>query len=194
VKHQYYGDINDYLKYGLLRCFAASGFRVGVCWMLTPDDGRPDGRKIEHLSDPTRWKVYDAELFDTLSATVRGVNGRHVHHVENGSILSQARFFGRLVSDGVQDRALWFKNAMEILDECDLLFFDPDNGIEIPSKPCGRKNSSKYVYWKELETAWNQEASLLVFQHFTRVNREKYIARLMKETAERTPGATIFPL
>jgi hypothetical protein len=82
MKNQYFGDINDYLKYGLLRGFAASGFGVGVCWMLTPDDGRSDGRKIEYLSNPQRGKVHDAELFDTLSATVRRTNGRHKEAIQ----------------------------------------------------------------------------------------------------------------
>jgi hypothetical protein len=28
VKSQYFGDINDYLKCGLLPCFCAAGFRL----------------------------------------------------------------------------------------------------------------------------------------------------------------------
>lgn len=40
MKHQYIGDINDYRKYALLRTLSADGVnRIGVCWMLTPDDG-----------------------------------------------------------------------------------------------------------------------------------------------------------
>ena len=35
MKNQYFGDINDYVKYGLLRVFSAT-HRVAVCWMLTP--------------------------------------------------------------------------------------------------------------------------------------------------------------
>ena len=42
MKHQYFGDANDYVKYGLLRCFAEPGFRVGICWMLTPEDQKPE--------------------------------------------------------------------------------------------------------------------------------------------------------
>jgi len=37
MKNQYFGDINDYRKYGLLRCFAEAGLNIGVCWMLTPE-------------------------------------------------------------------------------------------------------------------------------------------------------------
>jgi hypothetical protein len=53
MKDQYFGDVNDYLKYGLLRCFAEAGWRVGVCWMLTPDDGGRDGGSLVTSGAPT---------------------------------------------------------------------------------------------------------------------------------------------
>jgi hypothetical protein len=44
MKNQYFGDINDYRKYGLLRGLSNRGeIRTAVCWMLTTDDGRGDG-------------------------------------------------------------------------------------------------------------------------------------------------------
>ena len=39
MKNQYFGDINDYRKYGLLRILSTYGpIKTAVCWMLTPDD------------------------------------------------------------------------------------------------------------------------------------------------------------
>src|SRR5687768_3003787 len=64
MKNQYFADINDYFKYGILRCLGKGGLRIAVCWMLTPDDGRSDGRKISYLSNPDRWRNYDPVLFD----------------------------------------------------------------------------------------------------------------------------------
>ena len=47
MKDQYFGDINDYRKYGLLRAVVCtSGLRLMVAWMLTPDDGSTDGKFI----------------------------------------------------------------------------------------------------------------------------------------------------
>ena len=55
MKHQDVGDINDYRKYALLRALSAGGAnRIGVCWMLTPDDGRTDGGKLSCLKQPSR--------------------------------------------------------------------------------------------------------------------------------------------
>ena len=41
MKNQYFGDVNDYRKYGLLRVLQReANLRCVVAWMLTPDDGR----------------------------------------------------------------------------------------------------------------------------------------------------------
>ncbi len=54
MKNQYFGDINDYRKYGLLRSvLAASRMSLFVAWMLTEDDGSSDGGRID-LSARTR--------------------------------------------------------------------------------------------------------------------------------------------
>ena len=34
VKDQYFGDVNDYRKYGLLRALGHAGFQTLVVWML----------------------------------------------------------------------------------------------------------------------------------------------------------------
>jgi len=39
VKNQYFGDINDYRNYGLLRILiSGGGIKTIVCWVLRPDD------------------------------------------------------------------------------------------------------------------------------------------------------------
>ena len=43
MKHQYFGDIYDYLKYSLLRQLSPDGeISTVVCWLLTKDDERGD--------------------------------------------------------------------------------------------------------------------------------------------------------
>lgn len=194
MKHQYFGDVNDYLKYGLLRCFAASGVRVGVCWMLTLDDQRTDGRKTDYLTRPSEWRSHDPELFDTLAKALGEANGKHLRHAERDFLPPNARFFGDVVPDGKSERALWFENAKAVLAGTDLAFFDPDNGIEVPSKPRGRKDSSKYVFWDELSEIWKGGTSLLIFQHFARVKRDEYVSRLSLDLAKCAPGASISPI
>lgn len=47
MKHQYFGDVNDYRKYGLLRTLAKDDIHILINWMLTPNDGSADGRRME---------------------------------------------------------------------------------------------------------------------------------------------------
>ncbi len=194
MKHQYFGDVNDYVKYGLLRCFATEGFRVGVLWMLTPENGRPDGRKTKYLSRPEKWKRHDADLFAVLSNALSKANGKNLRHIEGNGNIPHGQFWGDVVPDSKAERSAWYRKAASSLREADLFFFDPDNGIEVSSKPLGRKDSSKYVYWEELQRAWKQKKSLLVFQHFPRVKRNEYIPAMVAEMRQRLKGAYVVPL
>ena len=57
MKNQYFGDIHDYRKYGLLRAIIEGGeLKLLVAWMLTPDDEGADGNIIGYLNDPDPWR------------------------------------------------------------------------------------------------------------------------------------------
>ena len=43
MKNQYFGDVGDYEKYGLLRFIAKRSVTIAVNWYLTPDDQSNDG-------------------------------------------------------------------------------------------------------------------------------------------------------
>lgn len=193
MKNQYFGDINDYIKYGLLRCFAEAGFGIGIIWMLTPEDGQSDGRKIRYLSPPYEWKHHDPFLFNMLSDAVLKANDRNIRHIEKNDIIPNSQFWDEVVPDDKAKRAEWDENAVSSLYRSDLFFFDPDNGIEVKSKPLGRKGSSKYIYWEELQQAWEKKKSLLVFQYFPRKKRSEYIPALATEMRKRLKGANVVP-
>lgn len=193
MKDQYFGDVNDYLKYGLLRCCAEVGWKVGVCWMLTPNEGRSDGRKIRYLSDPNGWRDHDPTLFDKLQATVKS-GERKVTVASTQEFVPRACFFEDPVPASRGARSEWLERAFRSLLEADLLFFDPDNGLEVPSRPRGRRDSVKYVFWDEVEPSWKRGASLLIFQHFAREDHEKHVTRLVLEMEARAPGSAVTAL
>ena len=67
MKIQYFGDMNDYRKFALLRLFARQAkYKVGVCWMMTEPDERQDGNNPSYRERPDLWRGYDPQLFDTL--------------------------------------------------------------------------------------------------------------------------------
>jgi hypothetical protein len=185
VKNQYFGDITDYRNYGLLRMLAQeTGMRSLVVWMLTPDDGRRDGRRIRYLDDPARWRRFDPALFDALQTLVTGHGRRSVALIEISGLLTGAEFYSDTVPDKLSARELWFDRLVARSGDFDLLFFDPDNGIEVKSTPKGRRHSSKYVYWDELAKSYSLGASLLVCQHFPRIPRDRFIETLASRLAQ----------
>jgi len=193
VKNQYFGDINDYRLYGLLRLLIGSGAsRTAICWMLTPDDDGTDGGFTGYLSQPERWKEFDPDLFDALRKTVLHNGPRDVRRIEDSILLPSCRFQGGLVVDDRQGRARYFQRFWKMAEGCDLVFFDPDNGMEVRSTPIGRKGSSKYLYWHELEHAYSLGHSVLVFQYFPRVKREVFVERLAGELSVRTGAPAVY--
>lgn len=179
MKHQYFGDVNDYRKYGLLRALRAGGdLSLCVCWMLTENDGRGDGRKIGYLRQPERWRDFDPTLFDALARAVMQDEDRRVDRIESSGLLDGVVFHDEILADDIAERRRSFERAIHAARGCDLVFFDPDNGVEVASVPCGRRGSSKYLYWPEVAAAFEAGHSLLIYQHFARVRRDRYIRDL----------------
>ena len=193
MKNQYFGDINDYKKYGLLRNLANNGqYKIGVCWMLTADDGRSDGKFITYLNDPRRYRQYDPVLFDLLQKWVISENNRNVSVAENIGILPNAEYYSEFLTDSQSDRAAYFKEMKEKLSTCDLIFFDPDNGIETKSKIKGRQDSAKFIYWDELDATFQSGQSILIYQHFPREERTSFIHRIVNEIQVRLNPSKVY--
>lgn len=191
MKNQYFGDINDYRKYGLLRV-VSSGLRLRVCWMLTPDDGRQDGKFVRYLARREKWRAYDPSLFDLLHRSVCVEKKRSVEQVERLSILPSAIYWGSAEADYSRNRNEYFASMERQFASVDLVFFDPDNGLEVRSVPVTRKDSSKYLYWCEIEKVFRLGCSIIIYQHFPREKRGPYIARMKSELKNRLRAAAVF--
>ena len=186
MKNQYFGDVNDYRKYGMLRVLTSvTQLPVGVCWLLTPDDGRTDGEFRSYLERPLQWRAYDPPLYDHLAKLLSPTVGRSVENARNWDLIPGASYHEPVLADDATSRRRYFDRALGALDSYPLVFFDPDNGIEVPSRPYGARGSAKYVYWQELEMAYAAGHSLVIYQHFARVSRQAFIAGLAAQFAER---------
>lgn len=193
MKDQYFGDVNDYRKYGLLRLLTIPGsLRLGVCWMLTANDGRTDGRFRSYLREPHKHRHHDPDLFDCLKHAVCQKQDLRATCIEQSGLLGQAVFQSRLLTDCRDLRRGYFSECASLFAGCDLVFFDPDNGLEIKNKRPGHKNSCKFLLWDEVCSTFMTGASVLIYQHFPREKREPYIARRAEDLRQRTGAATIF--
>jgi hypothetical protein len=70
--------------------------------------------------------------------------------------------------------------------------FDPDNGLDVPSKKKGKRDSSKFVYRDEVTTVFNNGKSVLIYQHFTREERSHFVGRIGASLKDLMPNASIW--
>ena len=192
MKDQYFGDVNDFRKYGLLRALAVSvGLRLGVCWMLTEADNRTDGNLLGYLNKPKDFRHRDPELFDWLRQVVTVEQDRRTARIEGADLLGAAAFHSKILTDRRNDRSEYFSDCSDRLACCDLVFFDPDMGLEV-SKPRRRKLSCQYLYWDEVQATFDAGSSVLIYQHFPRQKREEYIPGIAQQLKERTGAPAVF--
>jgi hypothetical protein len=193
MKNQYYGDISDYKKYSLIRLLTGGGeIRTAICWELTEDDHLNDGGRVNYLKEPLEWRAYDPVVFDWLREDVLIKGERKVENVEKSEIFSNCIFFDQLLKDSDLDRKKFFQDFLVFSQSASLIFFDPDNGIEVKSVPRGRNNSSKYIYWHELRQFYQSGKSLLIYQHFPRRSRKHYIEDIVAKVFKMMGPSAVF--
>ena len=173
MQNRYVGDIGDYLKLGILRA-VSPGYRLGVAWWLFPDETHNrDGRHIGYLNRPDLWRHFDPALFDTLRSIVWS-GQRSVGELEAADILPGAKFASGSIPDGgpiaqrQQARREWLEAVRRKLERADLLFLDPDNGLEPAAfRPTAAK-SGKSIMLCELRELTSPGRCLIVYHHQSR--------------------------
>ena len=201
MKNQYVGDIGDYGKYGLLRFLSNCGIKIGINWYLTPNDGKSDGKLTEYLGDE-RMREYDLELFDVLKGSAK-VEGKSVFDVEQSGILSGMLCYNRLLDlDNISykkrgiKRGFWHRVAMHVLNDCELIFADPDNGL-LESDNASTKNAEKYILPSEVERMFLDGHNVVYYCHKGRRQYKDWVEYLSTmfqsiEVIARKKGFCIF--
>lgn len=147
MKNQYFGDINDFRKYGLLIVIVSlTKERNGICWMLTEDDGGRGEQKRNNLSKHHEFEKYDPALFKKLGR-VQSAADCKIRNAKKWNLIPEACYHTDILHDN-NDHPEYFHKALTKLDVCPIIFIDQDNGIESNSVKYGRRNSTKNVYLK----------------------------------------------
>jgi hypothetical protein len=182
MKNQYFGDVNDYKKYGILRILqkAFPDDKIAICWMLTPDDGSSDGKKLGHFNNKKNERRCDPDLFDLLHKSTILNKQRSVSEAEEIFPADSVVFFKEIISDDMKKREQYFSNLKHSATGCKLMFFDPDIGIAPASIIKGRKDSSMYIYSDEIKDFYGSDKSVLIYQHFPRIERTAFIENTAK--------------
>jgi hypothetical protein len=165
--------------------------RWGVIWCLFHDeDHNGDGRHIGYLEDPIM-RSLDTQLHQQLFEII-AKGRRSVKAVARSNILPKGTvFFEHVISSSssakgdrverVARRSLWLSKAQRSTSDCDLIFFDPDNGIETKSVPIHSPKSGKYIFWDELMPFWDRGQSLLIYHHLNRTAPIERQTEILKE-------------
>ena len=154
MQNKYFGDIHDFYKYFLLKNISKYK-SLGIHWCLIPDDNKSDGNKI--LTDKENKKCL--ELFDILKQD-KEINNIKQYFSKNVS------YYDNLLIDCNNENE-YEEEAFKKLNKKNIIFFDPDNGIEVKSTNKG--NMYKYLSFKLIKKFWKNGNSLIIYQHLDRI-------------------------
>lgn len=210
MQDRYVGDVGDFAKYALLRRLGEAtdraSVRLGIIWCRYPNEGHNgDGRHVSYLLDPHYSKL-DPELHASLYHLVE--TERAITAISRSKFLPANTVYcdqwaspqfdkpprpGR--NARTRYRSIWLRACLSRTTECDLVFFDPDNGLEVASIPKNHTKAGKYIYWDELIPFWRRGNSLLIYHHLNRtVSAAQQVSALSERFAVELSGSNILPL
>ncbi len=187
MQDKFAADVGDFGKYGLLRVLSQgiaecdanqlSGLgdgeraqRLGVIWYyVSARETLPlSGPAFKYILDPSQLELRliqcDRGLFGLLRALVLQRN-RSVPAVEQVGTLPPDTLYYRepvpALRKDSEARADWFSRGVAHVQNADLVFLDPDNGLSPVDGP-------EHATYDEAERLWAQGKSLVIYQHADR--------------------------
>jgi hypothetical protein len=190
----YVGDAGDFGKLGLLRHLCGiypesfPRLTLGVIWYLVStneanNDGKHDGylnlkNQKRSEKDAKTYAVCDPELYAALK-DIRLMAKLSIVDLQNPRILStETSFFKEPLSydhlpwagpmtrqHRITHRAEWFAKALSTTECAQVVFVDPDNGLEVRSTQIHEGKSPKFVFFDELSLIYRRGQSLVIYHH-----------------------------
>jgi hypothetical protein len=213
MQHGYVGDFGDFVKLALLRELSENR-KLFIAWYLHPDDikrqkqcsdGRTgDGRHVSYLDHPEIWRPLADEVFDflrDLRALCKDFTQEtDVTQLQDNQLLPGCTYYSEMIPVQVHHRARpenrrrWLEELRRSIEEsgADLVFVDPDNGIQPNGfRACGKK-SGKCIKFDELKTL-AAARPLIVYHHQTRMKggHQVELTAKWKAIASQLPGARV---
>lgn len=183
MQNRYVADVGDFGKYALLRSLSETGYNLGVNWYLVLDEiHNSDGKHISYLNN-IKYYNYDNDLLDILKQIMAN-DQRNVSSIQNSDILPRdtvyhentLSFVG--VSDPLKRRLLrksWHDDALNKLSNCDIVFLDPDNGLQVKSVSLTGQKGIKYIGLNELKDYYIHGKSIIFYNHRERKTEDEYL-------------------
>lgn len=213
MQDRYVGDVGDYGKYALLRAFDQADLvsrdrPLAVVWCMYPDEAHnSDGKHISYLNR-SEMRNLDPALFDHLKILVRS-GRRSVSEISRSELVtgSNFKFFDRVLkapivngrrpspSERVAYRESWLQQCLGQTKGCQIVFFDPDNGIATDKMSPKDPRAGKFVFLEELELFAKREQTLIVYHHADRTHTATLVGRMAQRLTNCIPPTSeVLPL
>ena len=189
MQDRYAGDIGDFGKIGLLKALYTQGLSIGVNWYRVESldtEKKADGTYKQEDGKyliPEKLQVCDTLLAEKLTKIAKS-DHRSIRSLEQGNFILNARYYSEPVS--VAGREEWHKKALDLLNDLDIVFVDPDNGMLV--KSVGKKSvkSVKYTFYEEVRDYVRRGQSVLIYNHRSRKQETQYFHEICYKLQEAT--------
>ena len=213
MQNRYCCDQGDFGKYGLLRrlcCADAHGesLRIGLMWYLVPDEtGSSDGKYTSYLDDE-EYGECDLELWKKLKGLFYSER-RNIRAIQESGILAANTVYFDVPlkwsadklnnietkESRIEHRAEWWQRGFDQTKGCQVIFFDPDNGLEVKSVPRYGRKGPKHVFIDEVVPFYDRSQSLVVYQHINHSKRAtEQVKDRLKQLREATRAGSAFAM
>lgn len=186
MQNRYVGDIGDFGKFYLLNQLIPTKptkLKLGVNWYLvvnetskkTANDGNHKIHRYPKLKDIN-------EQTKTLYNSLVYESRKDREHLDV-SFFTTTEFgrdyiyFSNILRRNNRDE--WFKQSLETLKDCDVIFCDPDNGFETKTK-----RNKKFIRFTEVKGYRDEGKSVIVYQHAQRKKFEKHRDEILRSFSE----------
>ncbi|MBI2916788.1 MAG: hypothetical protein HYY01_02240 [Chloroflexi bacterium] len=138
-----------------------------------------DGKKTHYLTSSEgnheRYRKCDPTLYDALG-TIVDSGCRDVRRVCELNVLPPRTVFYETplsfadrssAQERLSERNAWLQRALDLTAPCQLVFVDPDNGLQVATE-AHQKKGPKYVFFEELHPFCKRGQSLVIYHHIGR--------------------------
>ena len=184
MNNRYFGNIHDFCKYGLLRYMARNcGLHLGVCWMLTPGIGKPEGSGYEYMDSAKlnyQLRLCDRDLFCWLMQKRERLQQKEatekwgVGMLEADGIIPDATYYGLKMPRVFGEREEYFRNMRNQFkyqqgpNRKDVVFLDPDFGMGFNAREFASERGNGYLHTEDVAKCLHAGFSVLFYQDWHR--------------------------
>jgi hypothetical protein len=155
MQNKYFGDKHDFYKYFFLK-HISNYYSLGIHWCLISDEEKTnDGKKSLSKIEENKEMI----LYKMLNNAEKNIKTIKCYFPK------KTKYFDEIHKCFYRD-FIYGKNAIKKLNSQDVIFFDPDNGIEVSSTK--NSNKFKFITYKLLSEFWNMGKTLIIYQHTDR--------------------------